>query len=124
MRALGEAGFEIIDTLGFGDSYEAGSPLFTREQVSKALNDAANMLSGHDYESSLTIATDDAVNLMVNTAGYLLDHPGASLDDAIAAQYAGIEIDTWMLDEGEDLPEPGSERYRQLIVAKVKGWVS
>lgn len=104
-----------------------GSPLFTREQVSAALNDAANTLSEHDYESSETIAADDAVNLLVNTAMYLLDHPDGSLDDAIAAQYADsfqagdLEDE---LDEGEDMPEPGSDRWNQLVVAKVKGWAS
>lgn len=99
---------------------------YTREEVSAALNEAADMLADeHHYESSETIAADDAANLLVSTALHLLDHPGASLDEAIAAQYGNeIEIDDGDMDDGEGVPEKGSPRWNQLVVARVKGWIA
>jgi hypothetical protein len=67
-------------------------PAYTREQVVAAINDAANvtgklMHGEEDGESSKTIAADDAMNMVVNVAGYLLDHPGADLDEIILSEY-------------------------------------
>ncbi len=84
------------------------STTYTREQVSAALNAAANLLDDQaGYESSETIRDQDRANLLVNAAGHLLDHPGASLDDVILANYK--------LDLGEDDGE---------TVAAVKGWIA
>lgn len=95
---------------------------YTREQVSAALNAAAGLLSEHEGESSETIRQDDIVNLAVNGTLHLLDHPGASLDEIIVAQYAGLDIDDYDLDEGEEMPEKGSPRWNELVIARVKGW--
>ena len=53
---------------------------------------------------------------------HLLDHPGASLDEIIIAQYAGTDIDGYDLDEGEEMPEKGSPRWNELLIARVRSW--
>lgn len=97
---------------------------YTREQVSAAVNGAADLLPEHDYEDGGTIAQDDAVNFVVNAALYLLDHPGADADEVIAAQYTDVRLHEEDLDEGEGMPEKGSARWSQLVAARVKGWLS
>jgi hypothetical protein len=67
---------------------------FTRGQLSAAMNTAADDVaeeSHHNLETSDTIRQDDTVNLAVNAAGHLLEHPGASLEDAIEASYDAMD---------------------------------
>jgi hypothetical protein len=99
---------------------------FTLGEVKDVLNQAANLVADvHDgYESSDTIAQDDAVNLAVNAAGYLLDHPNADLDEIIPACYANVVDIEDDLDEDEEVPERGSQRRNELVTAKVKRWLS
>ena len=117
MRSLGNAGFTVEDALS------PGGRTYSLEDVSRALNAAADELSEHEYESEATIAQDDAVNLLVSAALHLLEHPGDGLDDVIIAQYADVEIGDWELQDGEEMPERGSERWNELLVAKVRGWI-
>lgn len=83
---------------------------YTRAEVERAVNDAANLIAElHDgYESSETIEQDDTVNLVVNAAGYLLDHPDASLDEVIASVYTDVTLNEEDLDDDEEMPEKGS----------------
>jgi hypothetical protein len=118
LAALDSAGYAITDVSPDGPGH------YTREQVSAAVNGAADLLPEHDYEDTGTIAQDDAVNLVVNAALYLLDHPGASVDEVIAAQYASVEIYDEDLDDGEGIPEKGSPRWNELVTAKVLRWLS
>lgn len=103
-------------------------PLFTREQVSAAVNGAADLLPEPEYENEDSIRRDDVINLMVNGALYLLSHPGADVEEVIAASYgsgpdaAGYVEDG--LEEGEEMPEEGSERWNELVTEHVLGWVS
>lgn len=61
---------------------------YTYEQVSAAMNDAANALDdGAGYEYSRSIREQDIRNLAVNVIGHQLTHPGASLADAIEECY-------------------------------------
>ena len=102
---------------------------FTQAEVKDVLNRAANLVADvHDsHESTYTIVQDDAVNLTVNAAGYLLDHPNADLDEIIPACYTDVEIEDYELDEldeDEEVPEKGSQRWNELVTAKVKGWLA
>lgn len=113
LAGLEEAGYVITDARHF-----------SRKAVSAALNEAANVLSEHEEETSETIAVDDTINLLVSFTMHLLDHPGDSVEDAIIAQYADVELDSGDLDEGEEMPEKGSERWNELLVERVLGWIS
>lgn len=104
--------------------YDNEHEYYTHAEVIAALNSAASMLPEHEGESEDTIRQDDIVNLLVNTAGYLLGHPDASLQEAIVAQYTDVEIDKYDLDEGESMPERGSARWNELVVARVLGWIA
>lgn len=63
----------------------------TREQVTTALNSAANAAAPDEdqAETAGTVWQQDVLNLAINAAGYLLDHPDADLDEIIPASYAG-----------------------------------
>jgi len=77
---LGTGTWAQLDKLGAGP--------FTREQVMTALNEAANELDEDiEYECSDTIWEQDVRNLAVNAALYQLEHPGASLHEAIVSGY-------------------------------------
>lgn len=118
LAALEDAGYVIADARPDGPGH------YTREQVSDAVNGAASLLPDHGYESEETIARDDAVNFVVNAALHLLDHPGADENEVIAAQYTDVEIGKDDLDEGEEVPERGSARWNELVVARVLGWLA
>jgi hypothetical protein len=66
--------------------------LYTREEISAALNKGADMVLGRDgddyCETSATIRDADLVNLTVNAIGEILDDPDISLDDVIGAAYS------------------------------------
>jgi hypothetical protein len=117
LATLADAGYAITDVSADGPGH------YTREQVCAAVNGAAGLLPEHEGESEETIARDDTVNLVVNAALYLLDHPGAGADEVIAAQYTDVEIYEDDLDEDEEMPERGSPRWNELVVARVLGWV-
>lgn len=65
---------------------------YTRAHVLAALNEAANLtgelMNPSGYESSESIAADSSMDMVVNLTGYLLDHPGATVDEAILANWA------------------------------------
>lgn len=114
LAGLAEAGYAIV----------RASAQFSRDDVSAALNEAANVLSDHETETTDTIAVDDAVNLLVNFTMHLLDHPGDGIEDAIIAQYADVELDDSDLAAGEEMPGKGSDRWNELLVQRVLGWIS
>ncbi len=101
---------------------------WSAEEIRTALNAAADasrkLFNPDDIESSSTIRDDDIVNLLVNAADYLLEHPEASLDDIILAQYASMEIDESYLENGEEIPAQGSARWNELVIEEVRSWFS
>jgi hypothetical protein len=103
---------------------------FTREQVTGALNNAADLvhertLAGQGGENEDTIRADDTVNIAVNVAGYLLDHPQGSLAEAIADSWADLDnLSYTALPEGAPEPAKGTPERDAAIVATVLGWVS
>jgi hypothetical protein len=114
---LDAAGYAVVDVSPSGPGH------YTRDQVSAAVNGGADLLPDHEYENEDTIAQDDVVNLVVNAALYLLDHPGADVNEVIAAQYTDVEVDDSDLDEGEGLPDKGSPRWNELVTTRVLGWL-
>lgn len=117
LRVLANAGYAITDASADGPGH------YTREEVSAAVNGAADMLPEHEYETEETIAQDDTANFVVSAAMYLLDHPNADVNEVIAAEYTDVVIDEDDVDEGEEVPEQGSPRWNELVVARVLGWV-
>jgi hypothetical protein len=106
-----------------------GDGPFTREQVTGALNNAADLvhervLAGQGYENEDTIRADDTVNIAVNVVGYLLDHPQGSLAEAVAASWADLDDLSYALPEGAPEPAKGTPERDAAIVATVLGWVS
>jgi len=107
-----------------------GNGPFTREQVTGALNNAADLvhertLAGQGGENEDTIRADDTVNIAVNVAGYLLDHPQGSLAEAIADSWADLDnLSYTALPEGAPEPAKGTPERDAAIVATVLGWVS
>lgn len=103
-------------------------PDYTRDEVVAALNAAADQTAEDSnpegWETSDTIWTDDVLNLAVNAAGYLLDHPGAGLDEIIPAQYTDVEPDLGELPEGTREPVKGSPDWDAAVVSTVCGWIS
>ena len=102
--------------------------LYTREEVLDVINAGANFAQAmHDSagETDETIYADDMVNLAVNAAVYLLDHPGADTDEIIAAQYQDIDLypeDFGLDDDSAPLPEKGSPEWNEAVVLKVRSW--
>jgi hypothetical protein len=121
----------IVDHLTTGIWRRLGSGPFTSEQVQQALNDEANeldpMQAENVYENSDTIRTQDVLNLAVNTALHLLDHPDDGLRAAITAQYGGDshgpvydpDSDDWNAKIPQDDP-----KYADALADEVLGWVS
>lgn len=122
MQRLTASGYEITDTLQPG--------LYDRKRVEAALSTAADavreLLNPEDTENSDTIMADDTLNLMVNAAVYLLDHPDADIDDVIAAQYTDVTLDDYdfegIVPEGTPVPEKGSQEWNKAVARKVRGW--
>jgi hypothetical protein len=101
---------------------------YTRDEFTAMLNAAADEVTDFDYEDSHVIWTQDVANLTVNCAGYLADHPGAELDDVIAASYADDfgedDLDFDDLPEDAEIPAKGSPAWNAALTEKVCGWVS
>jgi hypothetical protein len=97
------------------------------EQVTTALNTAADLVRKlmlpDDYENSDTIRLDDTLNLLVNTAGYLLEHPGASLDEVIAKSYGAYAEPFYGMPEDRK-PAKGSPEWDAAVIGEVKGWLA
>lgn len=128
MGATASAYEQYLDQVANGGSPEV-EKRYTRAQVEAALNQAANLVQDENdgYEDSTTLAVDSAVNLVANVAGYLLGHPAAGLEDAIAACYQDVELDDGDFgNEGLDdpLPKRGSQAWNEALVDKVLGWIS
>lgn len=131
------AGTDLVDTIADATELPAlidatlgslGTGPFTRDEVTDALNDAANRITEEENpdggETSNTIWTDDVLNLAVNAVGHVLDHPGASLFDVIAAAHADTELSA---SEEDDLPEgtvKGSEAWNEALYRTVTWWIS
>jgi hypothetical protein len=107
--------------------------LYARQEVLDAIGTAANMATqAHEYESSETIAADDAVNLTVHAAGYLLDHPDASLEEIILTCYDDVTLDEGDFEDdeltyrltGSSMPEKGTPAWNAALVRKVLGWLA
>jgi hypothetical protein len=101
-----------------------------KEQVTTALNTAADLVRAvmvpDDHEDSDTVLLDDTLNLLVNTAGYLLDHPGASLDEVIVQCYGGGDVAlTAFYGMPEDRkPARGSAEWDAAVIEEVRGWLA
>ncbi len=90
--------------------------VFTREQVSAAVNNGANQVLDDDH-IYVDDKTYDLINLIVNAQLTLLDNPDASLDDGIAENYDP--------DCDEDIPDDEPEEQRRArIIRTVRSWVS
>jgi hypothetical protein len=61
----------------------------TRQQVV----DAANRAADDVIDAIGAPGTRDVANLVVNAALYYLDHPAATLREAVAAEYNGAPFD-------------------------------
>jgi hypothetical protein len=100
---------------------------YTTADFCAMLNAAADSVLDFDYEDSFVIWTQDVANLAVNSAGYLLEHPAAQLDEIIPAQYAddfsqdGLDFED--LPEGAQTPAKGSPEWNAALTATVCGWV-
>jgi hypothetical protein len=99
-------------------------PRFSRDIIEGLLNAAADAVSEADYEDSEVIWTQDVANLTVNCAAWLLDHPGADLDEIIPAQYTDVEPDFCDLPEEAPEPEQGSPEWNAGVTTAVLGWVA
>jgi hypothetical protein len=103
---------------------------YTTDDFSAVLNRVADMWAdAHDGESSNTIWQDTVVNLIVNIAGHLLEHPDASLDEIIAHAWADLDDINWPeqyddVPSDDQLPAKGTPEHNAAIVATVIGWVS
>lgn len=101
-----------------------------RAQVDTALNTAADlvreMMTPDGHEDSDTVLLDDTLNLLVNTAGYLLDHPGARLDEVIVQCYGGGDVAlTAFYGMPEDRkPARGSPEWDAAVIREVRGWLA
>jgi len=115
----------IVDKL-YGDLEPERT--YTREEVSAALGQAANLVQEtHDgYENTDTVFEDTAVDLAVNAGLYLLDRPDATLDEIIPASYADVELNDSDFEDGEldDNGNPLPGRDRAALVRKVRGWLA
>ena len=129
MGATSEAYHAYYDAVTAGELPAKVEPRYTRSQVEDALDRAAELVANtHDgYETSDTLLQDDAVNLVVNTAGYLLDHPGAGLDEVIPVCYDDVTLgrsDFEDLTTDEREPERGTPAWNEALVDKVLGWLA
>lgn len=101
---------------------------YTRKAFTDALNAAANALDPMEdpdvCETSDTIWAQDVLNLAVNAAGHVLNHPDADLHDVIAAQYAEIDVYFDDLDEGQPEPPKGSDDWNEALYQTVTGWIA
>ena len=84
---------------------------YTREQVEKAVNDAANLLQA-DRIGETEMATD-LINIVANAALSLLDQPNMSLDDVLNANWG----------ESFGRPEDRADDYTDAA-AWVRSWWS
>jgi hypothetical protein len=105
-----------------------GAASYTSGEFSAMLNAAADGVTDFDYEDSDVIWTQDVANLTVNVAGYLLEHPGAELDEIIPASYAidfsEDDLDFDDLPEDAEIPAKGSPAWNAALTEKVCGWVA
>ncbi|MFE5567037.1 hypothetical protein ACFQ68_18775 [Amycolatopsis japonica] len=76
---------------------ESEMPPFTRDQVSRAVNDGADLVID---EVTTSDRDDDLINLVVNAALTRLDNPNADLDQVITECYdtAPSEVRSWWSD--------------------------
>jgi hypothetical protein len=68
------------------------SELFTREQVSRAVNDGADLVSD---TLSLGDLETDLINLVVNAALAKLDNPNIDFDALVEENFEGDPRDWW-----------------------------
>jgi hypothetical protein len=137
MYGLLDAAADTSDIGDFGTATRAalrmlGDGPYTYEQVSQALNAAADVMDPMEngaMEYSDTLFIKNVLNLAVNVAGHVLAHPDSTLDDAIAAAWTDLDDDELSfavldeLPEGTPVPERGTPERDAMIVATVLGWV-
>lgn len=85
--------------------------LFTREEVTRAMNDGANLVSDLGDGARDT----DLINMVINSAGHLLDKPDASLEDVIVSSYSRKDLPDDLGDEREETDDQ--------MVTRIKGWI-
>lgn len=108
-------------TFTAGES-ELRRALWTRDQISAALNAGADMVLDDDdlfgMETSDSIRMRSLIDLVVNAIGTVLDDPDVTLDDVILASYQPTVYD----DDGSEI-SPGDPGYDAAAVTEVRGWV-
>lgn len=111
-------------------------PTYTRGRLVTAINAAADLtgelMNPSGYESSESIRSDDAMNMVVNMAGYLLDHPDGTVNDVILENWSQEEEDfenAGVLAEPVDEagnPRELTEAERQAVdeaqIERIRGW--
>jgi hypothetical protein len=134
---LGLADSLTADAARHGDPLPCTAGLFTRDEVSTALNQAARQFrqvgNPGGIETGDTLAARDDADLLVNLAGQALAHPGIGLDEAIYAAYAdagldpdfdGLGLSVWNShanDLGDHCPWSGQQATRQNREALMSG---
>ena len=121
---------DVVGYLAADTIRSIGPEPFTHERFSLAVNRAASqldVLQQGGYENSSSLFRQNMLNLGVNVASYLLDHPGGTLDEAIADSWADLdELSFTELDklpEGAPEPAKGTPERAAIIVATVLEWV-
>ena len=131
---------DVADTSDISSFYDAtraalamlGDGPYTYEQVSQALNAAADTIDPMEngaMEYSATLLTKNVLNLAVNVAGHVLQHPEDDLDQAIATAWMDLAdedlsyavTDVWP--EDKPLPARGTPERDAMIVETVLGWL-
>lgn len=90
----------VFASLAMGRLPGDRSSTYTREDVSAAVNAAADEMSPDmddpdTYETSDTIRQQDIANLFVNLAMGFLDQPGATANEIIEASYGEDPATVW-----------------------------
>jgi hypothetical protein len=67
---------------------EVNDPL-TREEVMRVLNEAANLIIEEMGWGNDATREADAVNLLINVFGMMLDNPDTTVDEVMDANYQG-----------------------------------
>ena len=70
------------------DMAELNEPL-TREKIMQVVNEAANLIIKEMGWGDDATREADAVNLLVNVFGAMLDNPDTTVDEVMNANYAG-----------------------------------
>jgi hypothetical protein len=102
---------------------------YTRKAFTDALNAAANALDPMEdpdiYETSDTIWAQDVLNLAVNAAGHVLDHPDADLFAVVIEAHKDTDVPPFVFEDDDDKnPAKGSAAWNSALYTMVMGWIA